>query len=72
VLCLTRSAEPLCCERHTLLGKEASKNVCGRQSLLKLVMHMQHQGLNERLAMFARLLLGNTISPVRSFWKCRN
>ena len=53
---LTRLARLLCCEHYALLGKETGENVSRRLALLELVMHMQHQGLNERLGLLATRL----------------
>jgi hypothetical protein len=53
---LTRLRRVLCCKRHALLGKEVRKNVGGRLALLELVVNMQYEGLNERLALLTTRL----------------
>jgi len=61
---LTRLGQVLCCERHTLLGKEAGENFRGRQSLLELVVHLQYQGLNERLGLLATRLPNGLLARI--------
>ena len=53
---LPRLGQVLCSARHTLFGKEASKNVGGGLALLELVVNMQDQGVNKRLGLLTTRL----------------